>query len=799
MLGFFRKYQRYFFVVITIVIVISFSFFGTYSTLGSDQWREQVAFTAVDGSDVTRYELDEMAVFLSSDNEDKILFGGAWGPNFLNDGVIRKDFLETGIGEELIVAYIDGIQEDLQRRHEKEKKFQLYSHPQAPFLSVANVWGYFAPQMKTFFDTIQKADDPAHPKAIDARIQLFLAEKKVPQSTVKQLMKYQERQYNWISPDPNLARTDLSLFGYHTVEDWFGPRFVRLVSQFIINTAKIAEEKGYSVSKAEAMAELIRNTDISYQQNQNKANIGVATPTEYLKEQLRLLHMDQGRAVKVWQQVMLFRRFFHDVGNAALVDTFTYKKFNDYTKEALELDMYRLPASLRLANYRSLQQLEVYLSAVSNRPKEGAALLKLPTSFTALAEVAKQNPELVQRKFRLEVSQADKKNLQARIGIKETWAWELDEANWKNLQNKFPELGTKTGKTREERLAALDSLDEATRSRVDSFARSSMVDAHPEWLTKALEEDKAKTIVVGLRVQGGNPPFAGLADKADKQKEFMAILDKAATDQTAQGQLKQYSADGQTYYKIKVLERAPQQEILTFEEAARDGTLDKLSTKILEKHYADIRQNSPLLYQNSNGSWKEFSQVKDLVAESYFANVLKAIQDDRKAQLKDKAPTKTTHDEDASARLFAYLRDIQAQLKKDPAAAAKLIKQSKETASEEKLAEAKPLQDQWLIEKATVRLDRSDENPLVDDREAFSLTEKGWSSVKTSPNGDIAFYQVVRHVGAEEKEIAIADQTNEAHAMLSADAQRVLTHKVLKDIQDKHAISLDYLKVSQEQ
>ncbi len=33
MLAFFRKYQRYFFLVITIVIVISFSFFGTYSTL----------------------------------------------------------------------------------------------------------------------------------------------------------------------------------------------------------------------------------------------------------------------------------------------------------------------------------------------------------------------------------------------------------------------------------------------------------------------------------------------------------------------------------------------------------------------------------------------------------------------------------------------------------------------------------------------------------------------------------------------------------------------------------------------
>src|ERR1700733_10225613 len=91
MLDFFRRYQRYFFLVITVVIIISFSFFGTYSTLGSNTWREQIAFKAINGCEVTRSDVDEMALFLATDNEDKLLYGGAWGPNFLNDGVIRKD------------------------------------------------------------------------------------------------------------------------------------------------------------------------------------------------------------------------------------------------------------------------------------------------------------------------------------------------------------------------------------------------------------------------------------------------------------------------------------------------------------------------------------------------------------------------------------------------------------------------------------------------------------------------------------------------------------------------------------
>jgi len=56
------------------------------------------------------------------------------------------------------------------------------------------------------------------------------------------------------------------LFGYHTAEDWFGPRFVKLVSEFVINSAKIAEQRGYKVSKEETLVDLMRNVETSFQQ-----------------------------------------------------------------------------------------------------------------------------------------------------------------------------------------------------------------------------------------------------------------------------------------------------------------------------------------------------------------------------------------------------------------------------------------------------------------------------------------------------------------------------------------------------
>lgn len=87
-------------------------------------------------------------------------------------------------------------------------------------------------------------------------------------------------------------------FGYHTLEDWFGPRYVRLVAQFILNSAKVAEQKGYKVSKEEALADLMQHASISYQQNANNPNLGVANLQQYFDEQLRRMNMDQNKAVK---------------------------------------------------------------------------------------------------------------------------------------------------------------------------------------------------------------------------------------------------------------------------------------------------------------------------------------------------------------------------------------------------------------------------------------------------------------------------------------------------------------------
>lgn len=794
MLDFFRRYQRYFFLVITVVIIISFSFFGTYSTLGSNTWREQIAFKAVNGREVTRSDVDEMALFLATDNEDKMLYGGMWGPNFLNDGVIRKDFLETDLGQELALAYHEDLQEEIDKRLAKEKKYTLYTHPQARFLSVENVWNYLAPQMNANFDALRAAQNGLDRDAFNSRVKLFLGEKQIPASTLRYVLRYQEKQYNWLKPDDKLNQIDLSLFGYHTAEDWFGPRFTRLISEFIINAAILAEAQGYEVSKAEVLADIVRNTQASYQQNLNNPNLGVTSPEEYLNEQLRRLNMDQARAIKIWRQVLLFRRYFHDAGANALVDAIASQQLHQFAHQNVTVDLYRLPSSLRLANYDDLQKFEVYLHAVAKQNKSDP--LTLPQQFLTVAEVSKTYPELVQKRYELEVAQVSQKALQARIGLRELWNWEVEDQNWQLLAKQFPSLGVKTANTREERFEALDNLDPTTRSIVDIFAKKAIVKAHPEWIDRALTDAKPEKMVVGLRTKGGKMPFSGLEEK-EKRQALITLLDQAslAVQPASDSPLYTFSADDQAFYRIGVLDRAADKEILSFADARADGTLDEIRDRVLEKYYVSIREKNPTLYQNDKKEWKSFKNVQDVVANQYLEKVLTALESVQKSLTPDQDQKSWSKDQLASLRFYNYLNKIKGEIEKDPTKGDQWIKtqiaeEDNQTAS---LARHPALADQWKIEKATVTSNRQNQEQAIDVAEALALSTDAWSSLNNSANGDLAFYQVKNQEMGALQPAAIAEQTREAQLLLGAEAQRQLMQHVLQELKSKNALSLAYL------
>ncbi len=796
MLSIFRKYQRYIYLVVTIVIIISFSFFGTYSTLGSNNWREQLAFKAVNGDEVTRSEVDDISNFLATDNADKLAYGGAWGPNFLNDGVITKDFLETGLAEELLIAYSQEVKEEFAKRAEKEKKFNLYTHPKAAFIGVEQAWNYFAPDMSTNFNTLRQTENPTDPQAINSRIALYLAQKQTSSAMLKKILRYQEQQFDWLTPDYSLDNRDLSVFGYHNLNDWFSSHFTTLVSEFIINAAILAESKGYRVSKSEAMADLAHNTQISYTENLKNPNLGVASPQEYFSEQLRLLNMDQGAAVKVWQQVLLFRRYFQDAGQSALVDTLAFKNFNNYANESLTLDVYHLPKNLHLDSNKALQKFQTYLQAVSDVSSEDP--LALPTEYYSAEEVAKKYPELVQKYYVLDVAQINQKALQSKISIRDLWNWETDDKNWETLRAKFPELGIAKGETIKERFEVLDDIAANTRTRVDTFAKDAIIAKHPEWIDQALADKKTEKMRVGMRVEGEKMPFEGL-DTKEKREALIKYLDEAPLDQEPQSgsPLYAYSADNKVYYRINVLERAEQSDVLTFAEANQDKTLDNLQDRVLEEYYVANREKSPELYQQEDKEWKTFKSVRELVAESYYANLWKKIEEFKQELVKeDPIYESMGKDQLAVLRFYPYMKEVKEKISQDPSHAEQYVIKKDMASSDSSHKTA--LSDQWKIEQEKITVTRGNANSLIDLEEAYGLAPQAWSSLKPSFSSDIVVFQVLDKGLNAEDQASVAKQTREAHFLLSNAAQRALMKGVLEELKTKDAISLAFLKTPSE-
>lgn len=790
MLEFLRRHQRYFFVVITIMIIISFSFFGTYSTLNTEYPHEQTVFTTADGTNVKRHELDELTVFISTDMQDKLILGGIWGPNFFNDGVIRKDFLENGIGYILAMNYSNELLKDLKPRLEKEKRSTLYSNPQAGFINVESAWAYFMPDMKYNYDLLRLGDNPVDAEALAARIALFLQEKQFSAPLLKQVLRYQEKQYSWLPADPNLDYYDLSLFGYHTLEDWFGPRFVRLVAQFIMNSARVAEQKGYKVSKEEAWADLLQHAAASYQQNMDNPNLGVANIQQYMEEQLRRMNMDQSKAIKVWRDVLLFRRLFKDVGNSVVVDPFSVRKIQGYSKEGVTGQLFELPKDLRFDSYRSMQKLETYLNAVAKRGQDEKSLLMLPTTFLTVDEVEKKYPELIQHRYILDVAQVNKKDLQTKVSVKETWNWEVEDKNWDALKKKFPELGVKKGSTRDERFAALESLDDKTRNQVDAFARAAIVETHPEWIDQALDNATSKAGEIAILEKGGKVPFAN----GEKRQEIIQLLDKATlkgepANEAAQ-KLQKYSSDNATYYRIVVAKRAPQREIVTFAEADAQGILEQLLDQDLEKFYVKIRSQEASQYQKPDGSWKPLADVHDLVADQYFEKIRTAVEKDyTQAIAPEKPPTIFLGDYLASLRLYAYMRSIREQMEKESKNLQNWVASIPEKTSEE-LTKRVPLEDQWKLMQTAYQATRGDINSELNAQEIFAQNAGAWSKVNRPSNGDLNFFHLEKR--ETPKEVS-GEKVEQLYQVVAADAQRIYMQKLLTQLKEKKALSLEYM------
>lgn len=695
MLEFFRRYQKAFYIVITVVIVISFSFFGTFQAMHGRDVADPVAFTAIDGSKVMASELNDMIAFLSQDNLDALFSGRPIASNGLNDGVIAHDFIDTGLAQVIAASYIQEIEDELQPKRQREKRYRPYEHPKAPFVSAKQVWNYYAPDVAKCFTQLQNATDQSALEQFNTRLRLFTAERQFPSAYLRQFLRYQESMHKWLTPDQNLPYYDLNLFGYASSQDWFGRRFVELVAEFVINSAKYARMQGMTVSKDEALGSLFQNSEQSYRDRSSQNLISAQGPSEYFQEQLRTLSMDQGRAVAVWSQVLLFRRLFYDNSESVLATGLGFEEFLRQMHEYVDIDLYRLPKQLRFSSLKDLQKCIIYHNAVTDKANQKPYFTR-PVAILSADQVKKTHPELVEKAYRLSWKEANKELLQMKVPLKEMWQWQVADSNWQLLVEHFSELGTKSVQGDQERLQLLDGLDPARRVTVDTFSRQQIVQLHPEWLTDALQNAPEQTDAVLLRRQGGALPFTGIKDR----EQLMELLNRAATDKDAALSLMNYSQDGVHYYSISVLDGGADEVVLSFEKATSDSSLDGLIEK--NKQALDAALNA--------------LDAQVLVAKETYPDLVD-WNDKTKARI--------------AAYFLPYMQFVKNEIKKDPSQIEVLI--VSEDASDDRA-------DKLISSRE--RIVRKDKDALVDPATAYTTPEQTQSSIGVWPNTGLAFFTV---------------------------------------------------------
>lgn len=765
--------------VITAAIIVSFSFFGTYNGMGEAERPKDVEIlVGISGKSITQHELNSLCRMLSSSSYDAMRDTRGSMPNFLNDGVIEKEFLSTGLGVLMAQRYFEEIKPDLEARLKKVKSYRAYVHPYTPQISAEALWARFSPEFLQGYKLLKLRSDQPNIDTFSTLSQVYLGQLMLPTETVKQVLGMQQNQMG-VAPDPLLANADLSLFGFKSISDWFGDNFVKLCAQSLLNIAQLAEERGYDVSREEVRNELFQNIYYGYEQTVRNGQMEAEQAHNYYQMAMHSLGMDEPMLLNTWRKVMLSRRLLNDAGGIVLLDPVAFRQFDQFAKESVLVDYYEMPSEMRFSDFRGMLKFQAYLEAVAAAPERLRTDLDLPFQFASVETIEKRAPELIERHYTLEWTSANVDELAGAISLKETWEWESQESNWEILKKNFPEVAALSAKTAQERTRSLDALDKKLRGKIDHLARSKMIEADPKRIELALQMAPVTDREMGIRAKGGSFAFDGIKERS----EFISLLQKASLKGEAPNaeskKLQMYSTDGKKYYRVAVVKRDVGKSVLSYASALREGTLDQLLDSRLEANYPDARRKSPQLFLHANGQIKAFHEVKDAVGKIAFADLLKAIEEKYRSYygfLPGVAGDLPLHFY-SNARLLSHAAlaaDHLASGKRDP----KWLK--------EEFSQNNSLENQWGFVVKEKQVERSSSLPVAKE-ELFAAKPGDWSKVQMGDRGVLVFYLTKER---ESKKANPAQGMEQAHQILSIDAKRDFMQRLLEQMQQKNAIDL---------
>ncbi len=551
----FRKHQRLLFGVVTILAICSILFFGIYSpdlVPPPEAIPDRPVGKAIDGSPISSRECKDLVRLIASDMQNFSLEG----PNLLNPAILQKELLEPGIGELLATAYFSRLQSSLQEKLHRVHNYHLYVHPQNPSISLLKLWERYQPHLAQAFKDL-KQEESATPHTFSLLVRLYQEAGKAPPELMRRLLLYYEAESR-TPHDPSLNHRDLSLFGFHSLSDWFSQPFLELTAEWILNAAIAAEEQGWAVSLVEAKADLRHNFSTVWNRlsEEERKNISY-------EQSLHALGMDEERAAHLWTKVLLSRALLQTTARATFLDPLAEEALNTYAEEGLRLDTYRWPKEFSLRTMEDLALFQTYLHAIAKT----SSLLTLPEELRPMAEIEKLHPELFQTSYRVELAQIDNESLWEGFGAKQLLLWQLDPMHWEMMRTQFSALPIAL--ERNARMHVLETLAPSLKQEVDAYSRTLVANERALLLHAALHEAPYQETIVTVSLQSSS-----LADIANT-KSFASLLERACRgEEEAQHALSSYAGQ-KALYAIRNVTPFEPTRLMTFKEVKESSTLSK--------------------------------------------------------------------------------------------------------------------------------------------------------------------------------------------------------------------------------
>lgn len=761
-------------------VILTFSFFGTYNAVAAAPKKEKdhKIGQSFDGSAIYAREIDDLVRFLRTDALDGPILEELSRVNLFNDGVIKKDIFQTGIGLMLLEHYSRVFQEELKSKFQKFCSFHPYCHPEAPFVSLESIWRQFVPE---FFEHYKKfkatQGGVIDREKLETIIALYLDQCSFPPRSARQLLAYLQQQYRNVIPfDPYVQSGELALFNAKTVEDWFGIQFVEALAHFIHNASVYAQKQGYKVSKEEAKASLMKIA----MDNAKMMNAGqMMTSADFAKyygRGLQMLQMDEKAAVDLWQKVLLFRRLFNDVGHSVFLDKTLYEQFHQFASSGVQIDLYSMQPGLRLNTERDLYKFEFYLQAVAGKNK--GSPLGLPTSFADEEDLMKRFPELIQKRFLIKVASIRRAEVERQVGLRYLMNWELEDENWLKLQKEFPSLEKLETKEKEARYEFLEAIDSQKRLDVDRYSITMILDQHPDFIRQALTAKALETKEIALSYKGTYSPLDGIKDPIRLMTLLQSTSGEGDKAVTAQEKLAFYSEDNDIFYKISLLDSVEKSEVMTFEEANERGILDRLLDHDLKIKYDSLKRAGSKLLVDDEG----FEESRDLVGRVLFgANIdaMKKVLSKTSTLLNGKSDAELVR-VCAKCRFYNHLEGEKGRLENGGDYIGPLMNSHNSLV----LAKRAPFDDQFRVEKKNEEYIRKQEHPIFDPY-VLKMEPNQWSQILVGADQSALFFQVKEKI-IDEK--AMQKGMQDGRCILSNEAKRHLMSRLLQEMDEKNVV-----------